>query len=182
MTPLTFTELWKALTPGERREACADIWTASDETSRHERPAILAALGNALHFREKFLRAQAADKLTGWLLLRAGQPEFLKFHGDLLRAWLLARHAVMIEKFLEVQGISHEGAFLKGAPPPPEEEALLKGIRMLCEQNTPHTACLYLGFILGSDENGFWAALPAAMSAESLDLSAGMAGGNCSQG
>jgi len=177
MTPLTYTELWKALTPAERREACEDIWTASDETSRHERPAILAALGKALHFREKFLRAQAADKLSGWLLLRAGQPEFRKFHGDLLRAWLLARHTAMIENFLDVQGIPHDGAFLKGAPPPPEEAVLRKGIRILCEQNSMHAACLYLGFTLASDENGFWAALPAALGAESLDLSAGMDGG-----
>ena len=125
-------------------------------------------MGKALHFREKFLRAQTADKLTGWLLLRAGQPEFRKFHGDLLRAWLLARHAAMIENFLDGQGISHEGAFLKGAPPPPEEAALRKGIRMLCEQSTMRTACLYLGFTLASDENGFWAALPTAISAESL--------------
>ena len=177
MTTPTYTELWKALTPEERREACADIWTASDETSRHERPAILAALGNALHFREKFLRVQSEDKWAGWLLLRAGQPEFRKFHGDLLRAWLLARHTALIENFLDVQGISHEGAFLKGTPPPPEEAALRKGVRILCEQSTMHTACLYLGFTLASDESGFWTALPAAISAESLDLSAGLAGG-----
>lgn len=177
MTPFTCTELWKALTPEERREACTDIWTAPDETSRHQRPAILAALGNVLHFRTKFLQAQADDKLTGWLLLRAGQPEFRKFHGDLLRAWLLARHTAMIERFLDVQGISHEGAFLKGDPPPPEEAALRKGIRILLEQCTMHTVCLYLGFILASDDNGFWAALPAAMSADSLDLSVGLAGG-----
>ena len=178
MTPLTYTELWKALTPEERREACADIWTASDDASLHERPAILAALGSALRFREKFLRAQADEKLTGWLLLRAGQSEFRRFHVDLLRAWLLARHAAMIETFLDVQGISHEGAFLKDNPPPPDEAALRKGIRILCERSAMRTACLYLGFALASDDSGFWAALPAAIGAESLDLSAGMAGGN----
>ena len=176
MTTITYTELWKTLTPEERRQACADIWTASDETSRQERPAILAALGNALHFRTKFLFAQADDKLAGWLLLRAGQPEFRRFHGDLLRAWLLARHAAMIADFLEVQGISHEGAFLKGDPPAPAEADLRKGIRALRGQNALHAACLYLGFTLASDESGFWSALPAAMSAEALDLAAGLAG------
>ncbi len=174
MTPPNYSELWKAMTPEERREACGDIWTASDEISRHERPAMLAALCNAMHFREKFLKAQTADKLAGWLLLRAGQPEFRKFQGDLLRAWLLARHGAAIENFLEAQGIAHEGAFLKEDPPPPEAAALRKGLRVLCEKCTMHAACLYLGFTLASDDSGFWAALPAAMSAESLDLAAGL--------
>jgi len=177
MSSLTCTELWKAMTMDERREACTDIWTASDEASQHERPAIFAALSSAMRFRGKFLQAQATDQKAGWLLLRAGQPEFRKFHGDLLRAWLLARHTSKIEKFLEVLEIPHEGAFLKGTPPPPEEATLRKGLRVLCDQSSTHAACLYLGFTLASDDNGFWAALPAAMSAESLDLLAGLAGG-----
>ena len=174
MTPPSYAELWKAMTPEDRREACGDILTASDETSQHERPDMLAALCKALHFREKFLKSQTADKVAGWLLLRAGQPELRKFQGDLLRAWLLARHGAAIEHFLEAQGIAHDGAFLKDAPPPPEEVALRKGIRVLYEHCTMHAACLYLGFTLASDDGGFWAALPAAMSAESLDLAAGL--------
>ncbi len=170
MDTLTNSELWGALPAEERLRACLAIWRSKD-VSGPVRADILLALAKALHFREKSLKAQPDTKKAHWLLAQSGQPDFRRFHGDLVGALLLTEHAEMIEAFLEVQGIPHRGCFLEEAGDKlPTAESLCQGIRNIRQTWGDWSTCLYLGFTLAQGEDPHWSALPAAIAAEGLNI------------
>ncbi len=169
METLSHDELWAALTPEERAGACTALWRARDEVTQQSRSIMLATLAASLRFREKFLKAQPDEKKTELLLHRLKQPDFRRFHGDLLRVFLLGLHGKMIEQFLDVQGIPHEGGILTSEDAP-TAKSFRKGIRAIRESSGDRMASLYLGFILAEGDDGYWAALPAAVAEEGLNI------------
>ena len=172
---LTYTDVWRSLTPAERGRACGAFLSSTDELSKQVRPAVLTALAGALRFREKFLKTQPDAKKAEWLASRSNHPDLRRHHDSLLRAWLLTEQGGMIEHFLEVQGIPHAGCMLDGEPPPPSAESLQKGIAAIREKSGDRCCALYLAFLLAEGDTGFWGALPAAVEAAGLRLQEAMA-------
>lgn len=169
MDTLSHSQLWAVLGPEARAEACAALWSADDALTQQVRVFVLATLATSLRFREKFLKAQPDAKKTSLLLARMHQPDLRPFQGDLLRTYLLSRHGKMIEQFLDVQGIPHEGGVLDEAEPP-TVKSLRKGIKAIRAACGDRSVSLYLAFILADGGDELWAALPEAIAAEELDV------------
>lgn len=168
MDTLTYSELWSVLPPPARARACLAFWQAPD-IAEQARATVLTALAGSLRFREKFLKTQSPAKKADWLLNRINQPEFRRFQGDLLTVLLLADHGPLIEQFLDVQKIPHQGSFLDGGTPP-TAASLCKGIRAIRKTWGDWNTALYLGFIQTQGDDEFWAALPEALTKEGFGI------------
>lgn len=168
MDTLTYSELWVSIPAEARLRACLAFWQSA-EVSERARADVLPMLAKSLRFREKFLKTQSAAKRAEWLLRQSSHPDFRRFHGELLGALLVTEHANMIEEFLDVQGIPRRGCFLEGETTP-SAESLCKGIRAIRKTCGDWSTSLYLGFTLAQGEDPQWAALPAAIATEGLDI------------
>lgn len=168
MDTLTNSDLWGVLPAEVRVRACQSFWR-SPYISEQVRANVLSGLAKSLHFREKSLKALPDAQKANWLLRQSSQPDFRRFHGDLVGALLLTEHAKMIEQFLDVQGVPHRGCFLEGDTVP-SADSLCKGIRAIRQAWGDWSTCLYLGFTLAQGEDTHWAALPAAIATEGLNI------------
>jgi len=162
--------IWRALTSEEQKEVCLSIWTSGDSLSEKIRGKLLGDLAICLRYREKYLRRQSDDRKAAWLYQRVNGAPLRRFHEALLRAWLVVQHGQMIEMFLDKQAIPHVGVFISDEAKTPSKESFCIGLKKIREKWDDRIIALYLGFCIASGAGDFWANLPAALSAEGVDL------------
>ena len=169
-TAITSKQIWAALTPVEKEDACLAFWQGTDALSREAQPRVLRDLATALHFREMFLKRTRNEDKASHLRRLIDTPTLRHYHDDVLRSWLLVRKTPLLVCFVEAQGMPHDGGVIRDEAPQPNAETLRKGVRALREQFPLRDVALYMAVMIAAGGD-FWAGLPEVVAAEIPDLS-----------
>lgn len=166
---LTTKELWGALTPAEREDACLAFWEGANSFSRDAQPRVLQELAAALRFRESFLRRVRPIEKARHLRRLIDTPTLHHLCPDVLRSWLVARKAPMLVCFVEAQGLPHVGGIIEDDITSPAAEIVRKGVQAVRDQFPPRDVAFYMGVMLlaGGD---FWNGLPGIIEEELPEL------------
>jgi hypothetical protein len=165
MIEMTTKQLWTALTPAEKEDACLALWEGTDTFSRDAQPKVLKELATALRFREMFLKRLKPVERARHLRRLLDTPTLRHLCDDVFRSWMVARKTPMLIAFVEAQGMAHSEGIVDDTAKAPSVETLQKGVRAVRDQFPPRDVALYMGVMLvaGGD---FWAGLPEAVEAE----------------
>lgn len=168
MSHLTLQQLWNALTPTEKDEACLAFWQSRDPMSLNAHGHVINALASKLRFRKVFVERKSPEDRTRLLLRFIDKADFIKYQDNVLRAWLLSCKKGLLSRFLDVQGLAHENCVIHDNVEPPGEDVLRCGIRVIKEEFSHRETAIYLGLL--EHQGDFWDALPEAIDAEGVDL------------
>lgn len=169
MIDVTTKQLWTALTPAEKDDACLAFWEGTDTFSRDAQPKALRDLAAALNFRESFLKRVKPAEKARHLRRLADTPALRHLVDDIFRSWLVVRKSQMLVCFVEAQGLPHQGGIIDDNAAAPDVETLRRGVKAVRDQFSPRDTALYMGVMLAAGGD-FWAALPAAVESELPDL------------
>lgn len=165
MIAITTRELWAALTPAEKDDACMALWTGTDTFSRDAQPKVLRELAAALKFREAFLKRVKPEEKVRHLRRLVDTPSLRHLCDDVFRSWLVVRKTPMLVCFVEAQGMAHENGIIDDTAKPPDADSLRKGVRAVRDQFPPRDVALYMGVMLAAGGD-FWQGLSEAVEAE----------------
>ena len=165
MSDLPMKQLWEALTPEEKLEACQTVWTSKNVPGSIV-SEITMELAKLMRFRPMQLLKQPPEILARWLSSRVQTPGFRTHLRGLLMAWLVGPRKKVLETFLDAMAVPHTDGFLAEEATPPSSETFAKGVRSLRQEHGDRVAAIYLGFLLSDAGDAFWAALPAALASE----------------
>lgn len=168
MSNVTLQQLWDALTPVEKDEACLAFWESKDPMSRNEQGPVMRALASKLRFRQVYVERKSPEDRARLLLRFIDKADFVKYHDDVLRAWLLSCKKALLSRFLDVQGLTHENCVIQDQVQPPNEDVLRCGIRVIIEEFPLRETAIYLSLL--EHQGDFWGALSKAIDAEGVDL------------
>jgi len=166
---ITTKDVWAALTPAEKEDACLAFWEGAGSFSRDAQPRVLKDLAAALRFREAFLKRVPPLEKARHLRRLADTPALRHLCDDVLRSWLVARKSQMLVCFVEAQGMAHTGGILADDAASPDIETLRKGVRAIRDGFPPRDVALYLGVML-TTPGDFWTGLPGIVEAEIPDF------------
>jgi hypothetical protein len=167
---LTFENIWNALTPEERSDACAAFWERKDPASRQAQALVLRQLAPLYNFRPIYIQRKPPAEKAKLLLGRIERPLFRDVRDEVIQIFLLMRKGEIVRRFLDAQGISHNNGLIDDDVPPPGEASLRKGIAALLTAFPRRDVALYLGFSIACKNNEFWANIEPAVLAEMPDL------------
>lgn len=165
MIELTPQQLWNALNPAEKDDACLAFWEGKDTFSHDSQPKVLRELAAALRFREAFLKRVPLPEKVRHLRRLLDAPTLRHLCDDILRSWVVARKTPMLVCFVEAQGLAHTDGILHDSVEAPDIETLRKGVRAVRDQFPPRDVALYMGVMLAAG-GGFWVGLPDIVDAE----------------
>lgn len=165
MIEMTTKQLWTALTPAEKEDACLAVWEGTDTFSRDAQPKVLKELATALRFREMFLKRLKPLEKARHLRRLLDTPALRYLFDDVFRSWMVARKTPMLIAFVEAQGMAHSDGIVDDAAKAPSVATLRKGVCAVRDQFPPREAALYMGVMLAAGGD-FWAGLPEAVEAE----------------
>ncbi len=174
MIEIVSKELWLALTPAEKEDACLAFWEGAGSFSRDAQPRVLKALAEALHFRESFLKRVNPLVKARHLRRLVDTPTLQHFCDEVLRSWLVARKAPMLICFVEAQGLQHAGGIIDDTANSSDAEVLRKGVRAVRDQFPARDVALYMGVMLGS-AGDFWTGLADIVAVEIPNYKADLA-------
>lgn len=169
MIEIKTRELWMALKPEEREDACLALMQGGDTFSRDVRPGILREMADALKFRESFLKRIKADEQARHLRRLVDSPTLRHVCDHVLRSWVASRKSEMLICFVEAQGLPHTDGILADDVTCPGKESLHKGVRAVCAKFPPREVALYMGVMLVAG-GGFWDGLAEAIEIEIPDF------------
>ena len=167
---LTLENIWNALTPEEKADACAAFWERKDPTSRQAQSLVLQQLAPLYKFRPVYIERKSAADKGRLLFARIERPVFRDVRDELVQLFLLLRKGEIIHRFLDAQGISHSNGLIDDNAPAPTVDSLRKGIAALLGAYPRRDVALYLGFSVACKNNEFWANIEPAVQAEMPDL------------
>lgn len=158
-------QLWNALRPNEREQACQAFAKNLDDELKAR---ICRTLAVALRFREKTLQTMSPERLGTQIAIRIKQPFLSAYRDDAIKAWLIAHHRPLLERFVSALGVEHDHGLITTDVPPPSVESFQTA---LCSMpgDSKRVVALYLGYLLAFGD-GLWANLAPAMEAEGRDL------------
>lgn len=173
MSELTIKEVWMALTPGEKDDACLAFWEGANNFSREAQPRVIQELTTALRFRESFVKRMRPVEKARHLKRLIESPVLQHLASDVLRSWLVARKAPMLACFVETQGIPHTGGVIDDDIQSPDETVVRRGVQAVRDGFPAREVAIYLGVMLASSGD-FWTRLPAIVAEEVPDLRAAL--------
>jgi hypothetical protein len=165
MIKMTTRELWLALTPAEKDDACLALWEGTDSFSRDAQPKVLRELAAALKFREAFLKRVKPVEKARHLRRLVDTPTLRHLCDDVFRSWLVVRKTPMLVCFVEAQGMAHAAGIIDDSVKSPDAATLRKGVRAVRDQFPPRDVALYMGVMLAAGGD-FWEGLPEAVESE----------------
>ena len=169
MIDITTKQLWSALTPAEKEDACLAFWEGADTFSRDAQPKVLQELAAALRFRESFLKRAKPLEKARHLRRLMDTPTLRHLCDDIFRSWLVSRKAAMLVCFVEAQGMPHTGGIIEDSVTSPDAETLRKGVRAVRDKFPARDVALYMGVMLAAGGD-FWVGLADAIEVEIPDL------------
>lgn len=169
-TVMTTKQIWTALTPAEREDACLAFWQGTDALSREAQPRVLHDLAAALRFREPFLKRTRNEDKASHLRRQIDAPSLRHYYDDVLRSWLVVRKTPLLVCFVEAQGMPHDGGIIRDEAPQPDAATLKKGVLALRERFPARDVALYMAVMIAAGGE-FWAGLADIVATEIPDLS-----------
>lgn len=169
MIEITTKQLWSALTPAEKEDACLALCEGKDTFSRDSKPKIIQELAAALRFREAFLKRVNPLEMARHLRRLLDTPTLRHLCDDVLRSWIVARKTPMMICFVEAQGLAHTEGVLADSVAAPDAATLIKGVRAVRDHFPPRETAIYMAVMLVAG-GGFWVGLAEAIEAEIPDF------------
>lgn len=169
MMELTTKQLWSALTPVEKEDACLAFWEGRDTFSQDAQPKVLQELASALRFREAFLKKVPAVEKARHLRRLLDGPSLRHLCDDILRSWIVARKSSLLICFVEAQGLKHTGGIIDDEIECPAIESIRKGVCAVRDQFPPRDVALYMAVMLVAG-GGFWVGLADVVAQEIPDF------------
>lgn len=164
MIDITVKDIWAALTPAEKEDACLAFWEKSP-FAEDLQPQVIRDLAVATNLREVTLkRLPAADKAR-YLRWKADGPALRHLRDHILRSWMVIRKNPILSAFVEAQGLKHDGGIIADDVQPPDLDTVKKAVRAIREQFPARDVALYLGIMLAAGGD-FWQGLGEAVEAE----------------
>lgn len=173
MIDVTTKQIWSALTPLEKEDACVAFWTGTDTFSQDAQPKALRELATALRFREAFLKRVPAAEKARHLRRLLDTPALRHLCDDVLRSWMVVRKTALLVCFVEAQGMKHSDGIIDEDVSVPDGATMRKGIRAVLAQFPPRDVALYMAVMLAAG-GGFWTGLAEAIEAEIPDFKASL--------
>lgn len=171
MSEITVRQIWDALTPAEKDDACVAFWEGKDAFSRESQPQVLQQLAAKLAFREVAFKRLPPREKARHLRRHVDSPSLRHLSDDVLRSWMVTRKAAMLVCFVEAQGMKHQGGIIDDNAEVPTAEAVRKAVCAVRDAFPARDVALYLGFLLAAGAD-FWTGLDAAVAAEVPGLAA----------
>jgi len=172
MIEITTKELWAALTPAEKEDACLAFWEKS-AFSADLHPAVTKELAAALNLREVALKRLPLTEKARYLRWKADSPTMRHVRDHIMRSWMVIRKKPMLVSFVDAQGLKHTDGIVADDVPPPDVEAVKKAVRTICTQFPPREVALYLGVMLTAGGD-LWTGLGTAVESEFPSLKAAL--------
>ena len=173
MIEITVKDIWTALTPTEKEDACVAFCEKS-AFSQDLQPQVFRELAAAMNLREVALkRLPVADKAR-YLRWKADGPVLRHVRDHILRSWMVVRKNAMLVCFVEAQGLQHTGGIVADDVQPPDPEAVKKAVRAIRDQFPPREVALYLGVMLATGSD-IWTGLREAVEMEFPSLQTALA-------
>ena len=164
MIEITVKDVWAALTPAEKEDACVAFCEKS-AFSKDLQPQVFRELAAAMNLREVALkRLPVADKAR-YLRWKADGPVLRHIRDHILRSWMVIRKNAMLVCFVEAQALKHTGGIVADDVQAPDLETVKKAVRAIRDQYPPREVALYLGVMLATGGD-IWAGLREAVEAE----------------
>lgn len=104
----------------------------------------LEAVAQARKLRTVFLERQPRTERNASMLTYLSRPAMEAVADNLLRAWLLKKHTVVLTDFLDALSIPHEKGVVEDLPQTVDDAALDSAVDKLCEKHSPELAAVYL--------------------------------------
>lgn len=175
MSGITSKELWNALSPAEKEDACLAFWEGAESFSHDAQARVIKELASALRFRESFLKRVRLVDRARHLRRLVDTPTLQHLSDDVLRSWLVARRARMLICFVEAQGLPHSGGIIDDTAKSPDASTVRKGVRAVRDQFPARDVALYMGVMVVS-AGDFWKGLAEIVASEIPNLKADLAG------
>ena len=173
MVDITTKQIWSALTPAEKEDACLAFWTGTDTFSRDAQPKVIRELAIALRFREPFLKRVPVAEKARHLRRQLETSGLRHLCDDILRSWLVVRKTPLLVCFVEAQGMAHENGIIDDSVKAPNADTLRKGVRAVRDQFPERDVALYMAVMLAAGGD-FWAGLDGVVEAEMPEFKASM--------
>ena len=167
---MTLKDIWNALTPEEKNDACMSFWERKDPTSRQAQALVIQQLAPLYKFRPVYIERKTPAEKAKLLIGRMERPVMQDVRDEVVQIFLLVRKGDIVRRFLDAQGIAHSNGLIDDNAPAPTEASLRKGIAAILADFPKRDAALYLGFSVACKNNEFWVNIEPAVLAEIPDL------------
>lgn len=137
---LTSHELFGFMSP----TLAAEILGFTFEEEKPAYRATLAAVAQARHLRPVFLERQARTQRDATILSTLTKPNMEGAAAALIRAWLVKKHASMLEDFLNALGIKNEKGVVDSLPEKVDDAKLKAAVDILLAKHPPEAVIVYL--------------------------------------
>jgi hypothetical protein len=137
---LTAHELFGFMSPG----LANDILTYTFESDKPTYHAALSAVAQARHLRPVFLERQPRPQRQAMMIASLSRPALETVAGGLIRTWLLKKHQVMLEDFLNALEIKNEKGVVENLPGSMDDAKLKPAVEMLLAKYPPEAVAIYL--------------------------------------
>ena len=165
MIEITVKDVWSALTPAEKEDACLVFFEGKDTFSRDALPRVIQELAGAMKFRETFLKRLPGREKARHLRRLVDSPALRHLCDDLLRSWVVCRKTPMLVCFVEAQGLKHTNGILDDSVTQADLKSVIKGVRAVVEKFPAREVALYMGIMLAAGGD-FWVGLAGAIESE----------------
>ncbi len=143
-----------------------DILSFTFESDKPAYRAVLNAVAEAKHVRAVFLERQPRAERHVSMASALSKPQLDTATGALLRAWLVKKHAAMLEDFLNSLEIKNDKGGVENLPETIDDAKLKAAVDGLLAKYQPEVVSVYLNAFNDMNEAG-WANLKQMLEADS---------------
>jgi hypothetical protein len=137
---MTSSELFAAMSP----ELAGDVLEFNHTTERNLYRAALEAVAQARKMRAKFLERQPRAERHAMLIGSLSRSGLAVAADSLLRNWLLKKHTLVLQDFLNGLQIKHENGVVEDLPKAVEDDALKAAIEQVLAKHPHEVVAVYL--------------------------------------
>jgi hypothetical protein len=142
-----------------------DILSFTFESDKPAYRAVLNAVAEAKHVRPVFLERQPRAERHVAMIGALSKPVLDAAAGAMLRAWLVKKHAPMLQDFLNALEIKNDKGVVDDLPATVDDAKLKAAIDTLLAKYNPEAVAVYLNAFNDMNEAG-WANLKTLLESD----------------
>jgi hypothetical protein len=142
-----------------------DILSFTFESDKPAYRAVLNAVAEAKHVRPVFLERQPRAERHVSMIGALSKPQLDAAAGAMLRAWLVKKHAPMLQDFLNALEIKNDKGVVDDLPATIDDAKLKAAIDTLLAKYNPEAVAVYLNAFNDMNEAG-WANLKTLLESD----------------